>query len=285
MGIYCVAALSLLMLTSLGGLREYFRARRVQMPDRIGFFWMGLGLVMVLIVLLAAYQMPLPDLPPIAYVDEHKIDEWARNPNTLELVPTRSFSDEAIDSTERFVDRLGKVILGIFAVFLAYALLRVLGAWAAYVGRQRDRYPAFIRRFFDRLDRFLQRILRMPHVPRLRPQVRVSRHIATSTRFRNSLGDPERSQLMTPADHVMFAYDALCALAYDMGVPRQIGETPNEFIARFPRSLRGLRDVSLELTHLYQVAAYSPHELDERTLDRVRRFWLTYERVRRRFVR
>jgi hypothetical protein len=285
LGIYCVAALCLLMLTSLGGLREYFRARRVQMPDRIGAFWIGLGCVMVAMVLLAAYQMPLPDLPPIAYVDEHKVDAWARDPISFELKETRSFSDEAIASTERFVDRLGKGVLVVFGVFMTYAALRMLGAWAAYIGRQRDRYPAFISKAFDRIDRFLQRILRMPKLPRLQPEIRISRNIATSTRFRNSLGDPDRSQVMTPADHVMFAYDALCALAYDMGVPRQIGETPNEFIARFPRTLRALRDVSFELTGLYQIAAYSPHQLDDRTLDRVRRFWLTYERVRRLYVR
>ncbi|MCC6145326.1 MAG: DUF4129 domain-containing protein [Candidatus Hydrogenedentes bacterium] len=285
MGLYCTAALSLLMLTSLGGLREYFRARKVQMPDRIGFFWIGLGFVMVAMVLLGALQLPMPSLPPIAYVDEHKVDEWDRNAATFELQRTRSFSDEAIATTERFVDRLGKAVLVIFGVFIAYTALRALGLWAAYVGRQRDRYPAFIAKAFNRLDRVLERLLRLPTLPSIRSDIRVSPKVATSTGFRNSLGDTRRSELMTPADHVMYAYDALCALALDLGVPREPGETPNEYIKRFPRNLRALREVTTELTSLYQIAAYSPHELDERTLDRVRRFWLTYERVRRRFVR
>ncbi len=90
---------------------------------------------------------------------------------------------------------------------------------------------------------------------------------------------------MSAADHIEYAYQALCALAYDLGVPREAGETPNEFIARFPKELETLRDEAVELTRLYMVTAYSPQQVDERVLDRLRKFWMNYERVRSRVVR
>ena len=61
--------------------------------------------------------------------------------------------------------------------------------------------------------------------------------------------------------------------------PRDTGQTPYEFIDSFPKELRTLREESEELTRLYVVAAYSPSALDDRVLDRVRKFWTTYARV------
>ena len=50
-GAYTTAALFLLLLTSLGGLRQYFRSRDVYFPTMIGVFWLSLGSVMVFAVL------------------------------------------------------------------------------------------------------------------------------------------------------------------------------------------------------------------------------------------
>lgn len=60
---YTVSALSLLMLSSLGGLREYFRARRITIPGGLGLFWVGLGALMIGMVVFGSTWMPLPHLP------------------------------------------------------------------------------------------------------------------------------------------------------------------------------------------------------------------------------
>jgi hypothetical protein len=285
MGIYSFCALMLLMLTSLGGLRQYFRSRGIAMPGRIGLFWGGLGTFMVLLVLVAALQIPLPPLPPMAYVAEHRTDPWQHDWFTLERVDPGTMPEETILATQRAVDAVGKAVLAVFALFLAYAALRALGAVAARIARNRDRYPRWVRRLFDFIDRVLQALLRVPSLPSRKPRRRISPAIAASARFSSSLADPAMRARMTVEDHVQHAYDALCALAYDMGMPRRADETPYEFIDRFPEELAGIADEARELTGIYVLAAYSPAVLDEKTLDRLRKFWMTYHRVRRRYVR
>lgn len=285
MGIYCVSALMLLMLTSLGGLRQYFRARNIKIPGGIGPFWIGLGAVMVAMVLLAAMQMPLPELPPLAYVDEHVIDPWAVDQFTLTVTDPLSISEDVVRQTQRTLDVIGKGVLVLFGAFLVYAALRFVGHLAARIARNRDRYPQFVRRVFDAFDRLLMRLLRLPALPSRVRRTRVSRNIATCVKYRNSLGDPELSRRMTVSEHVTYAYEALCALAYDLAVPRRDGQTPYEFIAAFPRELTGLREEARELTDLYVFASYSPEELDLRVTDRLRKFWITYNRVRNRCLR
>lgn len=282
---YLVAALSLLMLTSLGGLREYFRRRRVRMPAGIGVYWVGLGAVMICVVLLGALRLPLPAMPPIAPVDEHQVDVWARDAGSFQLSRTTLLSPEDVSAAEAFAERLGDAVLAVFGLFLAYAGLRGIGAGLAYLARNRERYPRFLARPLDGLERLIERMLRLPRLPAFKRRIRVSPDVALSSAFENSLGDHRKLGAMRPADHVMYAYDALCALAADLGAPRRAGQTANEFIAAFPRAIRSLRPEAAELTRLYEIAAYSPHELDDRIHDRLRAFWQAYNRLRQRYIR
>jgi len=283
MGVYTVTALSLLLLTSLGGVREYFRARKVDIPAGIGVFWVGLGIVMIAVVLVGAAQLPKPSLPAMAAVDQHQIDFWSRT-STFKLSAVSATPVELLQQS-KFMERVGQAVLVVLALFLAYSALKSLGSVAAWVGRHRYRFPRFVVRFFDLLDRVLAHLTQVPHLPKRKPRVRIQRDIATSTRYSSSLGDPASAGRMTVQDHIQHAYNALCALAYDLGVPRQIGQTPYEFLNAFPRELHGLHEEAEDLTRLYVIAAYSPDAMDDRVLDRLRKFWITYGRVRNRVVR
>lgn len=282
MGIYVVAALMLLLLTSLGGLRQYFRNRHVQLPAMLGPFWIGLGVVMIGMVLLGAMRMPMPDMPDAWYVDEHQADPWARGGPAFQLNNAAITAATQLEQT-RVLDRLGDFVLVLFGLFLAYALIRWIGAAAAYLGKRRDLLPPRLRKLFDWLDRGLQKITHIPSLPQREPRRRVRRQDARSARYRNPMGDRTETP-RTTEDYVAYTYDALCALAYDMGVPRESGQTPYEFIQTFPKELRGLRNEALELTELYVRSAYSPYKLDPNTEDRLRRFWITYDRIRNRVV-
>jgi hypothetical protein len=278
---YTIAALSLLMLTSLAGLREYFRARRVKLPGKLGPFWIGLGSVMVLMVLFAAAVIPGPSLPPIAHVEEHEYDPWARG-STFQL---QSVVTPAVDVIQqnRIIDYIGWGVLTCFGLFFAYGSLRAAGAIAVRIGRNRDRFPRFVVRFFNALDRFLERITRLPQLPKLRKRrIRVDRNIATCARIQNPMA---AGPATNTAQKIERCYDALCALAYDLGVPRRIDQTPYEFIDAFPKELNTLREEAFELTDLYVRSAYANAQFDERTQDRLRNFWITYERVRNRVLR
>lgn len=284
MGVYTVCALALLMLTSLGGLRQYFRSRRVTMPDNIGWFWIGLGIVMIAMVLIAATRLPKPDLPPPVYIDHHEMDPWARGGDYLELEPV-SAAPIAVLEQSQFMDRLGVGVLAVFAVLFVYGVLRGILVAADTLILQPGRYPAWLIWLATRAARLVRLLLHAPRIRLPQRRLRIQRDIATSAAFLNSLGDATRAPQMSVADHLEHAYSALCALAYDLGVPRKIGQTPYEFMNAFPHELNTLRDDAEEITRLFVLSAYSPMELDDKVLDRVRKFWITYERVRRRILR
>jgi hypothetical protein len=272
--VYSVTALSLLMLTSLAGLREYFRGRRVKLPAGLGPFWIGLGAVIVAVVILGALQLPRPPLPE---VPENMAVRIRSQEGQLQQI-------EAFKQTP-FMQQAGRAVLIIMAFFGLYALLRITGTVAGIIARRRDRYPRAVVWFFDRVERFISRFTRLPAPRPRRKRLRVQRDIALSTQYRNSMGDPQLRKRMTTADHIEYAFQALCALAYDLGVPRKSGQTPYEFIRAFPEELGGIRKEAEELVQLYVVSAWSPAELPERVEDRLRRFWITLERVRRRVLK
>lgn len=286
-GCYTVAALSLLMLTSLAGLREYFRERRVRLPGGIGPFWIGLGMVMIAMVLFGATALPWPDLPPIAYVDEHKYDPWRRDYSFTLLSPGIP-AGQALQQS-RFMERVGQGVLVGLGLFILYGAIRGLGAVAVRVARRRDRYPRFVVRFFDRLEAFLERIARVPELPkrRRRPR-RISRDVSLSAKITNPMLEGASLSGVDPRWRVERCYDALCALAHDLGVPRRPDQTPYEFVRSIPRELESLKEEAYELTDLYVRLAYSPAEraaVDDRIEDRLRKFWISFERLRNRVVK
>lgn len=282
-GVYTTAALLLLLLTSLAGIRQYFRARLIVMPPLMAVFWVGLGLVMTVMVLLAAAQLRKPDLPPVAFVAEHQTDYWTRSSN-FQLASSAARPMEVLQQS-RFMDYLGKGVLGMFGLLGAYFLLKLATAGAAWMARHRHRFPPCVGRFFGWLERFLSAFTHMPTLPRIRRLPRIQRSIATCSAYENSLGGTAGEGPMTLDDHAAYAYDALCALAYDLGVPRGTGQTPYEFIEAFPRPLRKLKAEARELTRLYVQSAYSPQRLEGADEQTIRKFWVAYNQARRRVLR
>jgi Domain of unknown function (DUF4129) len=282
-GCYTLAALFLLMLTSLSGLRNYFRYRYTKIPPGLGAFWLGLGTVMVVVVLVGAAALPLPGLPDIAAVAEHEQDPYTRG-SILGLRPVVATPAKALYDS-RFMHHMGTVVLIVLGMFLAYGALKALGAAAIAVARDRSKYPRFVVRFFNWLDRFLVKYARLPSLPKLKRRIRIDRDVSLAAKYRNTLSDPVRSKTMSTADQIEHAYDALCALAHDLGAPRAVDQTPYEFLDTFPEPLHHLRDEATELTELYVASAYSPVQYDERIHDRLRRFWVAYDQIRNKIVR
>ncbi|HOJ33093.1 MAG TPA: DUF4129 domain-containing protein [Candidatus Hydrogenedentes bacterium] len=280
---YTASSLLLLMLTSLFQVRAYFRERRVQIPQGLALFWVVLGFLLVIVVLFGASVLPKPNLPPIAYVAEHTYDPWVRG-SQFRLTHVVTTPARLIEQS-KVVEIIGWVVIGFLGLFIFYGLLRALGAFAVAIGRQRDRYPQFVIRFFNALDRLLMKLAGIPKLKRRRKIIRISRALSESAKFSSSLADPERARAMSLADHIAYAYAALCALGQDMGVPRRPDQTPYEFIEQFPRELSFLTEEAVELTHLFVLSNYAGASLGEEVYDRLRKFWLNFERFRRHVVR
>lgn len=282
-GCYTLAALTLLMLTSLRSIRAYFRRRRIDIPKALAPFWLGVGLFMIAVVMFGAVALPKPPMPEIAYVDEHEYDPWTRG-NDFELAsvaatPARKLRDS------RIIDYIGYGVLVVLGLFLLYALLRGIGAAAFSIARDRHRYPQWVVRLFNRLDRLIERLARLPRLPARERPVRVQRDIARCARFSNPLASPDQVARLGEAGLIEHAYSALCALAADIGSPRRPDQTPYEFIEAFPKSLKSLKAEAKELTDLYVASAYANRQFGEPVHDRLRRFWMVYERARARHLK
>lgn len=281
-GVYAVSALLLLLLTSLGGLRQYFRARFVDLPPMLGPFWLGLGVVMVAVVLTGATQLPMPGLPEVAYVGQHETDFWSRD-STFELSKVTATPVRILQET-RFTRNVGRAVLVCIGLVLLYGALKALAAITARLAGS-VYLPRFLRPLIRALERVFNAMTTTPRLPKRTPRVRVQRGLARSTQYESTLSDAGAERQLDTKGHVEHAYAALCALAQDMGVPRRVDETPYEFLNRFPKALRSLRHEARDLTRLYIIAAYSPLRMDDKTRDRLRKFWITYRRVRNTVVR
>lgn len=282
-GVYTFSALMLLLLSSLASLREYFRMRSVIFPAAIGWWWIGLGLVMVAMVLIGAISLPMPQMPGIAAIEEHETDFWTRS-STFELQQPATRAALAVQESQ-IVSKLRIGVLIFLGIVALFAALRGLGELGAWIGRNRYRFPRPIVRFFTALDRLLERLLKLPAMPRIGLRRRISADVAISPRYHN----PMQGQGFGSASEVQAAvarsYEALCALAADLGKPKPHDMTPYEFLGILPKEMRGLKDEARELTSLYVLSEYSDHVPDKRVLDRLRRFWIAYEQVRHGLIR
>jgi len=280
--LYTVSSLMLLMLTSLAKLREYFRSRYTAIPGKLSAFWMGLGTVMTAMVVVGALALPYPEMPPLAHVEYHQPDPYS--PTDFQPIPVDRGPSELL-AQSRIAQRVSQGVLGILLLVMGFALLRAIGSAAAAIARRRGRWPAWVVRLFDAVDHLLLRLSTLPQQRSRRPIPRIDRAVSLSKDYTNPLSDPSRRATMSSADLIAYSYDALCALALDMGVPRAPGQTPYEFMETFPRPLESLRDETLELTRMLVLSQYAHQEFDERDLDRVRKFWREFVRLRTRVVR
>jgi len=285
--IFTISALSLLMLSSLGGLRAYFRIRKVRFPAKIGVFWVGLGAFMILIVLLGAVNSPMPQMPAMAHVEEHETDYWSKN-SRFELAGQKSGIVGVVKAVDQSnaIQYLSVAVLAGCILFGMYGATRGILIVAGNIGQNRHEYPRWIVRFFEKLDQALQKVSSLPALPGgkiLRVKIHPAR--SQSYQFENPMkgeagkGDRERAEA-----YIAYAYDAMCALAYDMGVPRKKDQTPYEFLKEFPREMKPILEEAEELTHIYVKSAYSNFKLDDRVLDRVRKFWIAFDALRKKYT-
>lgn len=332
-GVYTVAALGLLMFTSLRGLRGYCQERGVVIPPGVSMFWMGFGSFLVLLVLLVGMISPTPGMPAAANTGTRLVDPNARqNPlpdyhesqgtgedsraaqekpepgseqqGDAQAAPNEQRSEEAMRQQQAHQETppmsggsspegkvsspllslvqaapiVGTILLIVLGLGVGAAVLFVLFyVLQGYSKRKRGERAGLL----AALRKFLEGFLALGQVPGMRPwQVRMSRELSASAAFHNPMDRP-----MSLREKVTYSYDALCALAQDVGQPRDPDRTPHEFIRDFPERLASLRERAEDLTRLYVIAEYSNLEIQPQVQDRLRAFWVQYERSRNAVVR
>lgn len=283
-GIYTTASLTLLMLTALSGLRQYFRSRNVTFPRTIGIFWLSLGSVMIIAVLLGAIAPPMPTLPGMFHVDQRAADVYSQNSaSDIQAGPITTAAQAAESS--QILQQLGTIVIICFLLLILFAAFRTVGLFAASVGRNRDYYPQFIIDFFNKLDAFFIKYMRLPKLPKPKRLLHIKKGMAQSNQFHSQLSGQGSAEAEQTRQYLAHAYDALCALAYDLGAPKNDDQTPYEFIESFPEELKAIKKEARILTDLYVQAAYSEQPLQKNTLDQLRHFWFAYDKLKARYIR
>ncbi|MGC8844565.1 MAG: DUF4129 domain-containing protein [Candidatus Hydrogenedens sp.] len=272
--LYVFSALLLLVMTSLGGLREYYKVRKVAVPSLLGITWVISGMLIIIIAMVSSAYLPLPALPKPFYVAEHQVDPWVRE-STFQLNPVVATPME-IWEQQMIFQKLGYVIITLLVFVSMWILFQVIKRlfieWLQISVQKGGIGFQWLRKFVERKPKQLK----------IRKKVSVSK--SKSIKFVNSLSHPEMSKKFNPNEHIEYAYQALCALAEDLGVPKKHSETPLEFLKNLPQSLEVLREEIEEITQLYQIVVFSPIVFDEKILDRLRKFWISYNRVRNKIV-
>lgn len=92
--------------------------------------------------------------------------------------------------------------------------------------------------------------------------------------FTDIFTDRELAESLTPAQVVRHVYAAFQAFGDLIGYGRDDQQTPNEYLRALPKYIGGMpRHDADDLTGLYVKAAYSPEEVGEEEVERVRRIW------------
>lgn len=284
MAIYTFCVLFLLSLTCLRQLRAYFNARCVAMPEPLSWLWMGASLVMVMLIMWLASILPKPALPPAVNTGEQQLHVYGQRSGRMEVLNVTPPNLAVLEDVQ-FTQRLEIVAWVVIFVAVAYAVLKGAGYVISLAAEKKEALPLPLSWLITALAWLLFHL--WPALFRWtfpKRRIRIQRSIALSSRYENPLGKQGARQMST-REHVAYAYDALRALATDIGSPPKASQTPYEFLADYPKGLQSMREEAEEIIRLYVVAAYSTEAMNARMEDRLRKFWLAFRAARNRYVK
>ncbi len=324
---YVFSALALLMMTSLHGLRRYVRRRKVKVPVSIGLFWLAIGAVAILVVIVGTDFIPRPMQAGSRIVDQLELAAEGTTRSGQDKVPGlqdrytesgrssrevergESAEGEETESEEGRSEGRGKegeapetsaisemlqkvpgaetaskllkyvaiAIVALFALYMAFRTVILLLRLMSRIGRNSSGMLGVLSRFFGRMASALSGLFkpRGPKTPKPKRR-RIRKDEALSVRFRNPFAGVEGAK-MTPAEIVRYSFDALAALAADIGCPRQDEETAFEFVHRLPPQLQSIGPQTAYVAQLYTISEYSTFEISRDHVESLREFWTNFE--------
>ncbi len=281
---YLFCAMFLLSLTCLRQLRAYFGVRLVAMPRQLPWFWVCVSLLTIMLIMWSAAMLPMPSFPKAALEESHPVHAF--NPISLrsDQLGFRPMSMVLLERTY-FMERVDLAARIAVVLLIVFGAAKVLQYAVGLALLNKQRMPSMLSMLITALAWLLFHLwpsLFKWTFPKRR--LRIQRHVAMSSRYDNPLSNPELAASMSVREHVVYAYEALRALAADVGAPPKSSQTPYEFLESYPPLLKSMREEAEILVRLYVVAAYSDSEMDARIEDQLRRFWHAFRVCRNHFV-
>ncbi|MGD9721148.1 MAG: DUF4129 domain-containing protein [Pirellulales bacterium] len=94
LSVYVAAGMGLLLTTSFLGLRRYLRQRRVEMPTAMANFWLGIGAVLIVMLLVVSALLPRPSAEYAISQLPFSVGSPDRNASRMAPVPREGVQDE-----------------------------------------------------------------------------------------------------------------------------------------------------------------------------------------------
>jgi hypothetical protein len=307
--IYVASALGLLLTTSFLGLRRYLRQRHLQMPAAMAGAWVGLGTTMMVVTLFFCILLPRPDaaysLPALvprivtaiqrasdyAFIrggfgkgagrelkstegDEGWVEESSAQSPGKDLQsrgakqvprPGQSGQTSQTSMTGPPTANLLKWIL--YALFALLALYILKRNWAGLMAAL-EKILQDLRNFWNQLFGRTQKSARLDQ----QAASGVSRKPRSFASFRNPF-DLGTAQRMTPAELLLYSFDALQAWAGEQNMARRSDQTPFEFAEILQQNVPSLSDGVSPVVRMYVELAYASQPPDPDGLARLEELW------------
>lgn len=308
--LYLWCTLTLLWLASLGQLRAYFEQRRVNLPEVSGMTWIGVGSVIVLLALAAAFLLPQPEATSTGYVrrrmeatfrgweSEHGLRDRANTGGEGTEEGREGTKDELSQHYEeqfREMDKLGDEVLS------RETRLRSERIYEEYESMTDWRSTGF-RRAFDGFMRVLALLVAIAALAaicivvvhglrgmgaglRVRRGNRAAKKKPARPRRKRDPGEEEgEGRFAALADPfaagaadgdalVRRMWAATLAMCADRGVAPPKGATPREFVQSRPEPLEGMEDRALWLAELLYYSEFSGRAVPDGEKSNLEAYW------------
>jgi len=309
--VYVTAALGLLLTTSFLGLRRYLRQRHLVMPGAMAFGWMRFGVGLAGVVLIAALLLPRPGataawqtLSYQVHYQLHRAGDYAARfgphgtgpgrmgnepdntppeksataPNGAEKTPGPSpeagNKPAAPDQETTPSPAAPPLALELYKLFKALFWLGVVSLAGGWLYRNRTLLFSLAQSCLAALQKFFQDLLRWGAPTSAPPAAAVE----AKSKRRRFAGYPNpfltgKDATWTPAQLVMYSYEALRVWAGEQGVEPRPEQTAREFCADLGGRHPEVAEELERLSWLYARAAYAAAEPDGGDLEPVKKLW------------
>jgi hypothetical protein len=309
--IYVASALGLLLTTSFLGLRRYLRQRHLQMPAAMAGAWVGLGTTLTVVTLFFCILLPRPDaayslpalVPRIVSVIQRASD-YAFIRGGFGKGPGRELKDSEGDegwieesrgqSAEKDLQSRGAkgnqvprpgqsgqpsqtsmtgapttnflkwVLYILFALLALYILKR---NWAGLVAALKKILQDF-RNLWNQLFGRIQGSAKLDQ----HAAAEVPRKPRPFASFRNPF-DLGTAQRMTPAELLLYSFDALQAWAGEQNMARRSDQTPFEFAEILQENIPSVSHGVRPVVQMYVELAYASQPPAPDGIARLEELW------------
>lgn len=270
--IYLLSAMSLLVATSLLGLRRYLRRRRMPMPKKMAIAWLTLGAILIVVCIGFATFMPRPTgtvserlasiRKSLSFKEssdqasrralgkdgaeenddlaeregESDQDDGSSGSKSSKSSPDEKSGSKNSNSGKSDTQAGGNKLSNVFTFLRWIVIVVVIGILLFWSFKHRRELLVALREIFESFRDFIANLFGRSARREKREQKKAeAKTFETPQRLFPGMVDPfssGKANQMQPQELVKYTFEAIETWASDLKNPRQENETPHEFLLR-----------------------------------------------------